>query len=49
MELNIKTMYFLVWLSVCITVSIGIIVTEKLTPMWFLLIPALISFNTKES
>ncbi|WP_154657910.1 hypothetical protein [Fictibacillus gelatini] len=39
------TAYALIWLSVAIPVSVGIIVTKSLVPLWALIIPGCISIK----
>ena len=38
-------LYGLIWVSVSVAVTTGIIVTHSLWPLWAFLIPACISFN----
>lgn len=40
--------YVLIWVSVSISISIGIYFTHDLKCLWFLIIPALIRIKTEE-
>lgn len=46
--MKVTTAYALAWISVATTVSIGIVVSKSLIPMWFLLIPACISISSSK-
>lgn len=46
--MKMTTAYAIVWIACSIAISTGIIVTENLTPLWALLIPAMISFSTDD-
>jgi hypothetical protein len=37
----------IVWVSVTVAVSVGIVITQSATPLWALIIPACISYSSK--
>ncbi|WP_179107148.1 hypothetical protein [Sediminibacillus massiliensis] len=41
-----STAQALIWLACSIVITTGIIVTGKLSPLWALLIPTLVSFSS---
>lgn len=45
--MKMTTAYALAWISVAFCISIAIIATGKLWPLWLFILPANISFNTK--
>ena len=42
------TAYALVWISVAIGVSVAVYTTKSASPLWTFLIPACISYSTKD-
>ncbi len=45
--MKITTAYALIWIAVSVGVSVGIIVTKSLAPLWTFIIPALIRVNSE--
>jgi hypothetical protein len=46
--MKFTTAYAIIWISCSIAISIGIIVSKSLMPLWAFLIPTLISVESKE-
>jgi hypothetical protein len=46
--MNIAIAYALIWISVSVAISVGILVTGSLMPLWAFVLPALISVSSKE-
>jgi hypothetical protein len=47
--MKITTAYAFIWISCAIAISTAVIVTHRLSPLWALLIPAMISFKSSDN
>lgn len=43
--MKITTAYAIAWASVSLAATTAVIVTESIEPLWFLLIPAMVTFK----